>query len=275
MVDPASDDSIEQSDPLVRPYVSRNEKHGPEGEQFWSEDLDDAATALRSDALENSGGDLLSNEWRRKAGRERIGGDAGSTHEPLDSGEPHDVRDDHGRSSHDWDRDRRRTYEDGVTDPGGFLGSGWRNGEVPESRRKSVLLRAGMVAAVVVGAVWALTAWIGQPSATSCPPGGCTAKAPAASPKVTAVDDPAATEEPDPGDDLTPVSTGTPASSPRATTSPSATLTKAPPVSPKPTASEASAPAEPKPTPTPQPTRTTATPTATPSSGGGLFGWLF
>jgi hypothetical protein len=74
MVDPASDDSIEQSDPLVRPYVSRNEKHGPEGEQFWSEDLDDAATALRSDALENSGGDLLSNEWRRKADRERIGG---------------------------------------------------------------------------------------------------------------------------------------------------------------------------------------------------------
>jgi hypothetical protein len=321
MVDPGSDDSIEQNGSFVRPYVSRSGPHGAEGEQFWSEDLDDDVAARRSDALEDRGGDLLSNEWRRKADRERIGGEDGSAHDALDSGEPHDEWGDRGRgesgggwddredSRDDWDarRDatdeweapgdwyredapgddpdggRRRSYDNGGTEPSGFLGSGWRDGErpgeVPESRRKSVLLRAGAVAAVVVGAIWALTAWVGQPSASPCPSGGCTAKAPAASPKATVVpvDDPTATEEADPGDDLTPVSTATPTSTSRATVSPSATVTKAP-VSHKPTAPQTSTPTAPKPTPTPKPTRTTATPTPTPSGddgGGGLFGWLF
>ncbi|GII28816.1 hypothetical protein [Planotetraspora mira] len=317
MVDRGSDDSMEQNGSFVRPYVSRSGQHGPEGEQFWSEDLDDAADR-RSDALEDRGGDLLSNEWRRKADRERIGGEDGSVDDAqaaLDSGDPHgewgdreDSRDDWDSrrdatdewEATDWDREdapgdapeagMRRTHEDGGTEPSGFLGSGWRDGErpgeVPEGLRKSVLLRAGGVAAVVVGAIWALTVWVGQPSATPCPSGGCTAKPPAASSKVAVVpvDDPATTEEADPGDVLTPVTTATPTSTPHTTASPSATVTKAP-VSHKPTttatatAPPTSTPTAPKPTPTPKPTRT-ATPTPTPSGddddgGGGLFGWLF
>ncbi|GAA4580216.1 hypothetical protein GCM10023194_07960 [Planotetraspora phitsanulokensis] len=337
MVDPGSDDSMDQNGSFVRPYVSRSGPHGVEGEQYWSEDLDDTADRR---SLEDSGGDLLSNEWRRKADRERVGGEDGAAHEALDSGEPRDEWADRGRgeadgdwdgrdhsrgdwdgrddSRADWDarRDatdeweatgewnaadmrgddpdgRRRPYEDGGAEPSGFLGSGWRDGprpgEVPESGRKSVLLRAGAVAAVVIGAIWALAAWVGQPSADPCPSGGCTAKPPAASAKATVVpvDDPATSEEADPGDVLTPVTpvtTATPKATPRTTASPSATVTKAP-ASHKPTATptapQTSTPAAPKPTPTPKPTRTTATPTPSQNGGGddngggGLFGWLF
>ncbi|GAA4569781.1 hypothetical protein [Planotetraspora kaengkrachanensis] len=334
MVDPGSDDSMDQNGSFVRPYVSRSGPHGADGEQFWSEDLEDAADRR---SPEDGGGDLLSNEWRRKADRERVGGEDAAAHDALGSGELHDEWGERGRgeaggdwdgrdhsrdgdwdgrddSRGDWDARRdatdeweatgewdaadmrgddpegRRRYDDGGAEPSGFLGSGWRDGarpgEVPESGRKSVLLRAGVVAAVVVGAIWALAAWVGQPSATPCPSGGCEAK-PAATAKATVVpvDDPATTEEADPGDVLTPVSTATPKSTPRTTASPSATVTKAPashtPTA-TPTATHAATPAAPKPTPTPKPTRTTATPTPTPpgdddddDDDGGLFGWLF
>jgi hypothetical protein len=85
-----------------------------------------------------------------------------------------------------------------------------------------VLLRTGGVAAAVVGVIWALTAWVGQPSSSSSCPGGagCEAKAPATSPAVSVQpgDLEAADEPEDEAPTAAPEATEALTASPRATT---------------------------------------------------------
>ncbi|GII52318.1 hypothetical protein Pth03_07070 [Planotetraspora thailandica] len=314
MVDPVPDDSIEQTGSFVRPYVS----HGSpaDGERFWSEDLGDAA-ARRSDA---DGDDLLSSEWRRKADMERLSGEgADDADHPDAEAEGWDADDDwderrehrerrdgwegHQDASDSWDDgdddrwdDRhgsrgdqeRHPREEGVTEPGGFLGSGWRGGDgsgggpgggydEPDRRRKGVLLRAGAIAAVVVGAVWALTAWVGQPAESACPSGsGCAAK-PVSSPAVTEAPpaDSGETAAPDPGEVLIPVSAHSPRPSLRPSRPPADKATPTPgsgggavktPEPPRNTSAPTTKPTPPAPSPSPSPTS---------DDGGGLLGWLF
>jgi hypothetical protein len=317
MVDPVPDDSIEQNGSFVRPYVSRSGPYGADGEGFWSEDLDDEA-ARHSGA---DGGDLLSSERRRKADLERLSGEGADDSGVLDAdgAEDWDADTEWDEKSDDWDERRehrerrdgwegnrdtsgtwdadddwddrddsrdhqggRHPHEDGVNEPAGFLGSGWRggdgSGEGPgdgsDGRGKSMLLRAGAIAAVVVGAVWALTAWVGQPAQSVCPSGpGCTAKAPVSSPKVTEVPtDSSETANPDPGEVLTPVSAVTPPPSHRPSRPPADEATPTP----GSTGGTTGAPETPRATPTTtKPAKPAPTPSRTSGGNGGLLGWLF
>ncbi|MEZ0074615.1 hypothetical protein [Planotetraspora sp. GP83] len=282
-------------------------------------------------APEVAGGDLLSEEWVRRSpaadsfdplsfadrsfadrasGAERVTADPADTLDGLSAPEGRRDRDDRESLGHpesprnpespesSENRDDLGGLVDGATEPGGFLGSGWRGGEDPEeaedSRRKGVLLRAGAISVAVVGAIWVLTAWIGQPSDAACPSGGdCAARAPVSSPAaITATE---AGSEPDVTPD-DPVPTEAVTTAPT-TSSPGRVLVTAPPTTKAPASHRPSpkAPATSKPPvvvdgstespapPSSGPTQPTTAPTTAPPSSppdpprhdGGLFGWLF
>ncbi|GAA0404876.1 hypothetical protein GCM10009530_66270 [Microbispora corallina] len=330
MLDP--EDPREETGPLVRPYIPVGGRYGSEADRFWSEELDDAAVSRRAADHAPRGGDLLSEDWTPD---DAGGHDDGPGRRPDDRARPDDAgprdldddldRDDdvdgapQDASYEDDSYESYESYEDDggpATDQdvmrsawhdredggsgGGFLGAGWRNSpddpeEVEESRRRGVLVRAGVAAVAVLGVIWALTAWVGQPSASSCPSGpGCAAEAPAppvASPSPVESGpsaEPGPTESVAADPDVTP--SAPPKASPqaprprttaptsrasathRATTSPTHVPTSQPPVS-------AEDPSEPTPDPvTSAPAQPTSAPAPTqdpPKHNGGLFGWLF
>ncbi|GIH71835.1 hypothetical protein [Sphaerimonospora thailandensis] len=285
--DPLETGQLEQTGPLVRPYIQADPRYGTGAGRFWSDRPDEmpphpgpAAAGVTSD------GDLLSADWTREHGRDR----APAEHDEYGEAD--------GAAGHE-DHDER-------DDPKGFLGAGWRGQGDPEEfgerRRGGVLLRVAGVGVAVVAAIWALSAWAGGPS-ESCT-GDCTAKAPVmSSPAVSAepidesVADPVPTETTTPAQTPSPiVRLGTaPTSGPAVTPTAKATPARRPPVSPtashpaviEPQSSEktteptappvSSVPSDPPPatgeaTSAPEPP-----PTQEPEDRrrGGLLGWLF
>ncbi|WP_182904891.1 hypothetical protein [Microbispora sp. H13382] len=163
MRDPATEDAYEQDGSLSRPYITDEGRHGGEGDRFWSEEHDDQALGT---APEDQG-DVLSEDWRPD--------------QPALTPADHADKDDYaaGRTARLRPEGLVSDEEvsDGDTDPRGFLGSGWRNAPDPEgdeaegSRRGGLLLRTGLIAAGVLGAIWALALWVGQPSGADCADG--------------------------------------------------------------------------------------------------------
>lgn len=183
MRDPVTEDAYEQDDSFIRPYIGGEGQHGGEGDRFWSEEQDDRALGGRP----GDQGDVLSEGWRPD--------------QPAQTPADHADQDDYaaGRTarlrSGDLTSDGDLTGDgnlagdgnlvsDGDTDPRGFLGSGWRSAPDPDededegSRRGGMLLRTGLIAVGVLGAIWALALWVGQPSGAECEGGaGCAAGA--------------------------------------------------------------------------------------------------
>ncbi|MEV7808858.1 hypothetical protein AB0O28_38500 [Microbispora sp. NPDC088329] len=200
MRDPVTEDAYEQDGSLIRPYIAGEGQHAAEGDRFWSEEHDEQALG----AAPRDHGDVLSEDWRPD--------------QPPQTPADHADQDDYtaGRTarlrSDDLASDEGPVSEgrlasdgalmsegglvsDGDTDPRGFLGSGWRNTPDPEededegSRRGGLLLRTGLIAVGVLGAIWALALWVGQPSGADCAEADCAA---GAKPAVTAPVSPAA-----------------------------------------------------------------------------------
>ncbi|MEN3533757.1 hypothetical protein AAH991_01465 [Microbispora sp. ZYX-F-249] len=178
MRDPATEDAYEQDGSLSRPYITGEGRHGGEGDRFWSEEHDDQALG----AAPGDRGDVLSEDWRPD--------------QPALTPADHADQDDYyaaGRTAQFGSED---PVSEGDTDPRGFLGSGWRNAPDPEEdetegpRRGGLLLRTGLIAAGVLGAIWALALWVGQPSGADCADGASCAAG--AGPAATAPASPAA-----------------------------------------------------------------------------------
>ncbi|MBE3010540.1 hypothetical protein IL992_15245 [Microbispora sp. NEAU-D428] len=174
MRDPATEDAYEQDDSFIRPYIAGEGQYGGEGDRFWSEEQDDRALGGRP----GDQGDVLSEGWRPD--------------QPAQTPADHADQDDYaaGRTARLRPEDLASDEEtgdlvsDGDTDPRGFLGSGWRSApdadedEDEGSRRGGMLLRTGLIAVGVLGAIWALALWVGQPSGAECDGGaGCAAGA--------------------------------------------------------------------------------------------------
>ncbi|GIH67319.1 hypothetical protein [Microbispora siamensis] len=194
MRDPVTEDAYEQDDSFIRPYIVGEGQYGGEGDRFWSEEQDDRALGERPD----DEGDVLSEGWRPD--------------QPAQTPADHADQDDYaaGRTvrhrSEDLARDEDPAGDeylagDGDTDPRGFLGSGWRSAPDPEEdedegpRRGGMLLRTGLIAVGVLGAIWALALWVGQPSGAECDGGaGCAAGTAATAPVSPAPSDAAPTD---------------------------------------------------------------------------------
>ncbi|GLX08857.1 hypothetical protein [Microbispora sp. NBRC 16548] len=177
MRDPVTEDAYEQDGSLIRPYITGEGQHGGEGDRFWSEEQDEHVLGGGPDDR----GDVLSEDWRPD--------------QPAQTPADHADQDDYaaGRTarlrsenpvSDEHLVDDEDLVSDGDTDPRGFLGSGWRNAPDPDeddderSRRGGMLLRTGLIAVGVLGAIWALALWVGQPSGAECEDGaGCAARA--------------------------------------------------------------------------------------------------
>ncbi|MEU6409607.1 hypothetical protein [Microbispora sp. NPDC046933] len=162
-------DAYEQDGSFIRPYIAGEGQHGGEGDRFWSEDQDEQALGARPSGQ----GDVLSEDWRPDQPAQT----------PADHAEQADYA--AGRTA-------RLPVSDGDTDPRGFLGSGWRNSTDPDedederSRRGGMLLRTGLIAAGVLGAIWALALWVGHPGGAECEGGaGCAAATAPVSPVPT------------------------------------------------------------------------------------------
>ncbi|MEW9531648.1 hypothetical protein [Microbispora sp. NPDC049125] len=332
MHDPAPEDAYEQTGPLVRPYITTGARFGSEEDRFWSEERDVAprnaapANGAPRDARAGEAavprvpdGDLLSDGWRDRVDepeaydqREAYGDPEERDVHGRDGGaaldDPDDEREPYGEERGGWDD---RGPDEPATDPGGFPGAarwaelyqeddGDRTGR---SRRNGILLRTGAAAVAVAGVIWALTAWVGQPSGSSCPSGAeCAAGAAVTSPAAPSGGPegtdpgpslPATTEPADPEPDEGPTSEPTATSgasrhrnaapSPRATARHSATAPRPPATSAPPLpATEPTDPTQPTEAPSQPPTSAPAQPTSAPAPtqesprhGGGLFGWLF
>lgn len=217
MVDRIPEDSPD-SGPIVRPYIQADPRYATAADGFWSQRRPDEGTPRSVPPV----GDLLSADWApERAGLgayDRAGEPAGEKpagHEGREAGA--DVPD-----------RRPYAYEDGVAEPTGFLGSGWRRDEPeePEERRRGgLLLRVGGAGVAVAAAIWALSAWVSGP-VESCT-GQCAAKVEvASSPAVSteSIADPVAE----------PVATpaATPEASPSPTVRPRTVPTSAPAVTP-------------------------------------------
>ncbi|MEV4461630.1 hypothetical protein, partial [Microbispora sp. NPDC049633] len=178
MRDPATEDAYEQDGSLSRPYITGEGRHGGEGDRFWSEEHDEQALG----AAPGDQGDVLSEDWRPD--------------QPALTPADHADHDDYYAAGRTAQFQSEDPVSDGDTDPRGFLGSGWRNApdseedEAEGSRRGGLLLRTGLIAAGVLGAIWALALWVGQPSGADCADGASCAAG--AGPAATAPVSPAA-----------------------------------------------------------------------------------
>ncbi|MEV1199990.1 hypothetical protein [Microbispora rosea] len=183
MRDPVTEDAYEQDGSYLRPYITGEGQYGGEGDRFWSEEQDEHALA----GAPGEQGDVLSEDWQPD--------------HPAQTPADHADQDDYaaGRTPRFrsegpvGDEEMMRDGElmrdgemmrDGDTDPRGFLGSGWRNApdldedDDERSGRGGMLLRTGLIAVGVLGAIWALALWVGQPDGAECEGGAnCAAKA--------------------------------------------------------------------------------------------------